>query len=83
MEFQAALKMMRAFSACNPRVYKQFAGFPETSTHESQSGYVLFIDSSIRDKPCYCELKDFARTHNLEVKAYGKNLMVSSSKNKF
>jgi hypothetical protein len=77
LDFDAALKLLRAFSACHPRIYKQFSGFPEADSHEAESGYVLFVDASLAMKTCYCALRDFAEEHNLSITPYGKSLMVS------
>jgi hypothetical protein len=82
MDFQAALKLLKAFSKCHPRIYKQFAGFPDEGSHESQSGYVVFVDTSLAKKTCDCKLEDFAETNGLSITPYGKSLMVSGPVNK-
>jgi len=82
MNFEDTLKLLKAFSACNPRIYKEFAGFPDCRSREAENGYVLFVDASLK-KPYYFELKDFAQKNNLSVKPYGKFLMVSGSASKF
>jgi len=82
MDFEAALKLLKAFSACNPRIYKEFSGFPDSRSRETESGYLLFVAASL-EKPCYFELKDFAQKNNLNIKPYGKFLMVSGSASKF
>jgi hypothetical protein len=80
MDFPAALKLMRTFSGCHPRIFKQFAGFPEASCNESQSGYVVFVDTSLAKKTCMCELEDFAETNSLSIKPFGKALMITGPK---
>jgi hypothetical protein len=83
MDFNAALKLLKTFSACQPKIYKQFSGFPEASSQESESGYAVFVDASLAQKVCYCELKEFAETNNLSIKPYGNCLMVSSPTSNF
>jgi len=78
MDFKAALELLKAFSACNLRIYKQFAGFPASSSQESEDKYVVFVDDSVAKKTCYCGLKDFAKAHNFRITPYGQYLMVSS-----
>jgi hypothetical protein len=78
MDFKAALKILSAFSAFHLRIYKQFSGFPEAESQEGESGYVVFADASLVKNPCYCELRDFAETNNLNITPYGQYLMVSS-----
>ena len=77
MDFAAALSILKAFSACNLRIYKEFAGFPESGSQENGSGYVIFADSSLEGKGCFNELKDFAKTHNLSITSMGHYLLVS------
>jgi hypothetical protein len=77
MDFEAALKLLKAFSACNLRIYKQFAGFPESGSQESDGKYVVFIKASLAKEPCYCELRDFAESHNLNITPFEQYLMVS------
>ena len=81
MDFKAALSFLKAFSACNPRIYRQFAGFPDPSSQEAEGGYVLFIEASLAEKTCFRELKNFAEKHNLNITPYGQCLMVSDPKN--
>jgi hypothetical protein len=81
MDFEAAMKLLRAFSAYNPRIYKEFSGFPDCRSQENERGYVLFVDSSPK-KPVLIELKDFRQKNNLNIVPFGKFLMVSSSTKK-
>jgi hypothetical protein len=81
MDFEAAMKLLRAFSAYNPRIYKEFSGFPDCRSQESERGYVLFVDPSPK-KPVNTELKDFGQKNNLNIVPYGKFLMVSGSAKK-
>jgi hypothetical protein len=83
MDFKVALSVVKAFPDCNPRVYKQFAGFPENSIQESSSGYVLFVDSSQDKNQSCCELRDFAEEHNMSITSFGNYLMISGKTNKF
>jgi hypothetical protein len=83
MNFEAAMQLLKAFSACNPRIYKEFSGFPEDKCQESEKGYVLFVDPILTNKNSSCELKDFAETHNLSVTPYREVLMVSGQLSKF
>jgi hypothetical protein len=82
MNFEAALNFLKAFSACNPRIYKEFAGFPDSSGQEAESGYVFFFHASL-NKSHYFALKDFAQKNSLSIRPYGKFLMVSGSASKF
>ena len=82
MNFGAALTFLKAFSACNPRIYKEFAGFPDFCSQEAESGYVFFFDASLKESD-YFALKDFAQKNNLSISHYGNFLMVSGSKSKF
>ena len=82
MNFEAALNFLKAFSTCNPRIYKEFSGFPDSRSQEAESGYVLFFDASL-NSPHYFELEDFAEKNSLSIRPYGKFLMVSSSASKF
>jgi hypothetical protein len=77
MNFEAAMKLLKAFSLCHPRIYKEFSGFPEDSCQETEKGYVLFVDSSLAKKNCFCELKNFAENNNLSITPYREVLMVS------
>jgi hypothetical protein len=79
MDFKVAMKLLKAFSACHPRIYKQFAGFPDARSYDSQGEYVVFIDACLTKKSCICRLEDFAETNNLSIKPYGKSLMVTGS----
>jgi hypothetical protein len=81
MDFEAAIKLLRAFSAYNPRIYKEFSGFPDCRSQESERGYVLFVDPS-PTKPVHAELQDFGQKNNINIVPYGKFLMVSSSEKK-
>ena len=79
MDFEFALKLLRAFPACNPRIFKQFAGFPNSGSSEAENGYVLFVDASLVGKDCCFEFKDFVKSHDLNMKHFGEYLMVSDS----
>ena len=81
MDFEAAMKLLRTFSAYNPRIYKEFSGFPDCRSQENERGYVLFVDASPK-KPVHIELEDFGHKNNLNIVPYGKFLMVSSSAKK-
>ncbi|HEX7482258.1 MAG TPA: hypothetical protein VF350_02175 [Candidatus Bathyarchaeia archaeon] len=84
MDFEAAMKLLKAFSVCRPRIYKEFSGFPEGSCQEVvEKGYVLFVDPILAKKNCFCELKDFAETNNLSITPYREALMVSGPIRKF
>jgi hypothetical protein len=78
MDFEAAMKLLRAFSAYNPRIYKEFSGFPDCRCHETERGYVLFVDHSPK-KPVHADLKDYGQKNTLNIMPYGKFLMVYSS----
>jgi hypothetical protein len=82
MDFEEALKFLRAFSACNPKIYKEFAGFPEENTREAEDGYVLFVDPCNSKNDLFCKLKDFAETNNLDITTYREVFMVSGSNKK-
>jgi len=82
MDFEAAVNLLKAFSACQPRIYKEFSGFPEDNCKESEKGYVLFVDPSLAKKTCFCELKSFAETNDLSIIPYRKYLMVSGQQKK-
>jgi hypothetical protein len=77
LNFEAALKLLRAFSACNPRIFKEFAGFPNESSREVEKGYVLFVDIDTAKKDCFCELEAFAKTNDLYITPYREVYMVS------
>ncbi len=77
MDFEEALKFLKAFSACNPRVYKEFAGFPEDNCREAEKGYVLFVDPSAAKKDSFCKLKDLAENNNLYITPFREVLMIS------
>ena len=77
MNFEAALKLLKAFSACNPRIFKEFAGFPEESRREVEKGYVLFVDFHAAKKDYFCALEAFAKTNDLCVTPYREVYMVS------
>ena len=77
MDFEAALNFIKTFSVCNPRIYKEFAGFPDDNCGELKRGYVLFVDPSAVMKDCFCELEDFARSKNLYITPYREVLMIS------
>ncbi len=78
MDFVEALKILRAFSACRLRVYRKFFGFPEYSSQEAEGEYVVFADGFLVEESCYCDLRDFAQAHNLNITPFGQYLMVSS-----
>ena len=82
VDFEEALKFLKAFSACNPRIYKEFAGFPEDRCGEAEKGYVLFVDPSDAKKDCFCELRNFAENNNLDITPYREALMISGSAKK-
>jgi hypothetical protein len=77
MDFEAALSLLKAFSACRPRIYKEFSGFPDCTSQEAGKGYVLFVEASLANKQCCRNLRDFAEEHNLSVTPYGQFLMLS------
>ena len=81
MDFEAAMKLLRAFSAYNPRIYKEFSGFPDCRSQETERGYVLFVDASPKTSGDI-ELKDFGQKNNLDIAPFGKFLMVSSAEKK-
>ena len=78
MDFEAAMKLLKAYSACNLRIFKQFAGFPVSSSRESEGEYVVFVKASLAKDSCYSGLRDFANVHNFCIEPYGEYLMVSS-----
>jgi hypothetical protein len=78
MDFQLALALLKAFSAYNPKIYKQFAGFPDTGNQESEGGYVAFVDSDASMQSFFSKLEDFARANGLKIVPIGKSLMVTS-----
>jgi hypothetical protein len=77
MDFDGALKLLKAFSACNPRVYREFSGFPDDACREVDKGYVLFVDCNAAKKDCFCDLADFAKSNNLYITPYREVLMIS------
>jgi hypothetical protein len=83
MNFEEAMNFLKAFSRCNPRIYKEFSGFPECTSQETEKGYVLFVDPFLAKKNCYCDLKNFAETNNLIITPYREALMVSGPEKNF
>jgi hypothetical protein len=77
MDFEAALAFLKAFSAFNPRIYKEFPGFPEENCREVERGYVLFVDPSAAKKDSFCALEGYAKTKNLHITPYREVLMIS------
>ena len=77
MDYQIALKLLKAFPACRLRIFRKFPGFPENGTQQSEGDYVVFVDSSVSGKPCYCDLKDYAEACDLSITPFGHYLMVS------
>jgi len=77
MDFNAAVNFLKTFSACQPRIYKEFSGFPEDNCKESEKGYILFVDPALSNETSFCELKNFAETNNLTITPFRKYLMVS------
>ncbi len=77
MDFNVALKILSAFSACRLRLYKEFSGFPEAGSKEGESGYVVFADASLVNTQCYCKIIDFAESNNLTISPFGHYLMFS------
>ena len=82
MDFKLALSLLKDFSACHPRIYKQFAGFPDSISIESESGYVLFVDTALAKGTCYLELEDVVEKNNLSIEAYRNSLLISDPRNK-
>jgi hypothetical protein len=82
MDFETSLRFLRAFSACNLRVVKQFSGFPNSGSREDKGGYVVFSDITLRNEQCYRELKNFADAHGLSVTPFGQYLMFFGSDKK-
>jgi hypothetical protein len=82
MDFEAAVNLLKAFSDCQPRIYKEFSGFPEDNCQEAEKGYVLFVDPYLAKKTSFCKLKSFAETNNLSITPYRKYLMVSGRQKK-
>jgi hypothetical protein len=79
MDFETALRLLRAFSACHLRIVKEFSGFPGSGNKESQGGYVVFSDISLANESCYRELENFAEKHDLSITPFGDYLMFSGS----
>jgi hypothetical protein len=77
MDLLAALKLVKAFPACNLRIFKQFSGFPDSFSQDAESGYVVFADPSLVNEPCYCEFRDYASACDLTVTPFGQHLMIS------
>jgi hypothetical protein len=77
MDLLAALNLVKAFPACNLRIFKQFSGFPNSFSKEAESGYVVFADPSLVNEPGYCALKDYAEACNLNITPFGQYLMIS------
>ncbi len=75
MEIATALKLLRDFSKCHPRIFRQFSGFPTSCGNEG--GYVVFVDMAILNEPCYNSLKDFVEESNLCLSSFENYLMVS------
>jgi hypothetical protein len=82
MDFETALRFLSAFSACRLRLVKQFSGFPNPYSQESDDEYVVFSDASLGNESCYCELKNFAEMHGLSITSFGQYLMFSGSDKK-
>jgi hypothetical protein len=82
MDFQTALRLLSAFSACHLRLVKQFSGFPDSYSREGEGGYVVFSDVSLRNESCYRELKTFAEVHGVSITPYGQYLMFFGSDKK-
>ncbi len=82
LDFAEALKLIKTFSACHPRIYKEFSGFPQSEILESERGYVLFVEASLSKDPCYCKLRDFAEANDLSMTPFGKYMMVSGEINR-
>jgi hypothetical protein len=77
MDFSSALKLLKAFSACRLRIFREFSGFPEDSSQQSGSGYVVFADNSIFQENYYIQLIEYAQERNLNLVPYGQYLLVS------
>ena len=77
LDFEEALKLVKAFSACHLRIYEEFPGFPKSEILESERGYVLFVEACLVKGPCYCKLRDFAEANDLSITPFGKYMMVS------
>jgi hypothetical protein len=82
MDFKLALSLLKDFSACHPRIYKQFAGFPDSLSIDSESGYVLFVDTALAKRTCYLELIDVIEKNNLSIESYRNSLLISDPRNK-
>jgi len=82
MDFKLALSLLKDFSACHPRIFKQFSGFPDCISIDSESGYVLFVDIDLAKRNCYLELKDVVEKNNLSIESYRNSLLISDPRNK-
>ena len=76
MNLDAALKLLRDFSSCNLRIFRQFSGFPTSDSQESGGRYVVFVDARFADDPSFCELKNYLQASNLSITRFGTHLMV-------
>jgi hypothetical protein len=82
MDFETALRFLRAFSACHLRLVRGFSGFPYPYSHGNEGGYVVFSDVSLANESCYRELENFAEKHDLSITPFGDYLMFSGSDKK-
>jgi hypothetical protein len=82
MDFEAAMRFLKAFSGCHLRLVKEFSGFPGSNSRESAGEYVIFSDASLANESCYLELENFAQAHGLVITPFGEYLMFSSSNSK-
>ena len=76
MDFEAAMKVSKAFSEFNPRIFKQFSGFPLFFSLEAESGYVVFVDASVANDSRFGELKDFVVAAHLTIASFRGHLLV-------
>ena len=77
MDFNEALKLLKAVSAGRLRIFKQFSVFPENSSQQGLGRYVVFVDASIVKEPCHRELRDYTQACNLSIAPFGQYLIVS------
>jgi hypothetical protein len=75
VDFDEAIKFLKKFSFCHPKVFK---GFTEWGVCDIETdGYVVFTDVALAKEPCN-QLNDYVKSHNLRIDHQKDCLMIST-----
>ncbi len=77
MDFPEAIEFSKKFPRCLPKIFK---GFIEWGIWDAETeGYVVLADVASAKEPCFNEIEDYVKSHNLRIGQNKNYLMICTS----